>query len=94
MAVGPRAEHSAEGKQILGRAWVSRQSSGIQRPLSTAVHGLQARVRQPVYSLLLHSHHGDEVWKRHRMFLVVQMFSMNSPFRTESEGGLEGEECL
>lgn len=47
-----------------------------------------------VYSPLLQSHHGDEVWKKHRMFLVVQMFSMNSPFRTESEGGLEGEECL
>lgn len=94
MAIRPRAEHSAEGKQILGSARVSRQSSGIPRPLSTATHASQAHVRRLVYSLLLHSHHGDEVWKRHRMFLVVQMFSMNSPFRTESEGGLEGEECL
>lgn len=47
-----------------------------------------------VCSPLLHSHHGDEVWKKYRMFLVVQMFPMNSPFRTESEGGLEGEECF
>lgn len=68
-----------------------RQSSSIQHPLSTAVPCF-ADSRYAALSTL--HYYGDEVWKKDRMFLVVQMFSMNSPFRTESEGGLEGEECL